>query len=396
MKLNAWAHTRKRFKRVTFWDVSCHAFICSDEWHLNWIVYCCSGHREGTCSHIALNFIYNTPSRAYNANNNAAVSIKTGKFERKKNKWRKQCSLILCSICFSPSVEGLDLCAVLMLSYHFPKALEWTLKDKGVILEDAAFCSEVAPSVSSAQVSDRKSICQQLCDFIYTAEARRSTASEWDPWTAHILATEGTTRRGYTIKQAKKLSYPNSQAEVCFNLLNFAFEGKLEADFQLLYCLDDPDRVFKHICSAELWTGFFGEQELFRALRPIMRHRLSFQNSEKSCNVKKNWSWRSKEKGRQLADCFLWRGISASFPAFADKNKRQPYFEGLLGNHCKSQGHQFEACERLLLTLKPEFVGNICLLQWGKKLNILMNRDNAKTSKRGQHSLHRVSLESWD
>lgn len=110
--------------------------------------------------------------------------------------------------------------------------------------------------------------------------------------------------QGTLLKELQKLSYPNSQAEVCFSFLNFAFEGKLEGDFQLLYCLNDPDRVFKHICSAEQWTGFFGEKELCRALRPIIRHLLSFLNSEKSCNVKKNWSQRSKEKGRQLTDCF--------------------------------------------------------------------------------------------
>lgn len=75
MKSKAWAQTRKGFKRISLWDVSCHAFICSDEWHLKWIVYGCSCHREGTYSHIALNFIYNTPSRAYNANNNAAMPI---------------------------------------------------------------------------------------------------------------------------------------------------------------------------------------------------------------------------------------------------------------------------------------------------------------------------------
>lgn len=47
-------------------------------------------------------------------------------------------------------------------------------------------------------------ICQQLRDFICTTKARRSTASEWNPWTAHILATEDTTRTGYTVKGATK------------------------------------------------------------------------------------------------------------------------------------------------------------------------------------------------
>lgn len=46
-------------------------------------------------------------------------------------------------LCF-PFCGGIGLCAILMLSYPFPKALERTLKDKGVVLEDAAFCSKVA------------------------------------------------------------------------------------------------------------------------------------------------------------------------------------------------------------------------------------------------------------
>ena len=45
---------------------------------------------------------------------------------------------------------------------------------------------------------------------------------------------------------------PNTHAEVCFNFLNLAFERKLEADIQLIYCLDGRDCVFKHICSAKL------------------------------------------------------------------------------------------------------------------------------------------------
>lgn len=132
-------------------------------------------------------------------------------------------------------------------------------------------------------------------------------------------------------------THPNID-EVCSNFLNIAFERKLKADIELLYCLDDPDCVFKHVCSAEIWTGFFEEKELCRALRVIRRCCLPFLNSEESCDVQKNWSERSKEKGRQLADWHLSLFKRNSFAAFVDKNKLLPYFKGLLANYPNHRG----------------------------------------------------------
>lgn len=60
--------------------------------------------------------------------------------------------------------------------------------------------------------------------------------------------------------------YLNILPEVCLNFISFAFERKLEADIQLL-CFDVPDYVFKHICSSELWTGFFGGKTIMQSIK---------------------------------------------------------------------------------------------------------------------------------
>lgn len=138
--------------------------------------------------------------------------------------------------------------------------------------------------------------------------------------------------------------------------LNCVFERKLEGnllpDIQLLYCLDDPDCVFKHICSAELWTGFFREKELRRVLMPIRRRLLLFLNSEKSCNVLTKTGGKIKGAGKAISRLALIRPQKKQFAAFVNKKKLLLYFKGLLANYLKPQGHLCKACERCLLILK--------------------------------------------